>query len=132
MIGEMLSERSGKRIVRRVLSIDPLHVEVTFEDAGKLLGVDSNGMGTYHSTVKADGSLYGEGVGSYITQDGDVVTWKGSGIGTLKKGGNVSYRGIIYFQTASAKLARLNSVGGAFELETDAEGKMHSKMWEWK
>ena len=30
------------------------------------------------------------------------------------------------------KLVRLNSVGGAFEFEVDAEGNTHLKIWEWK
>jgi hypothetical protein len=71
-------------------------------------GADVNGFGTYTSVVRPDGTLHGEGNGA------------------------VSYRGILYYRTASAKLARLNTVGGVFEFEVDAEGKTHSKIWEWK
>ena len=38
MLGEQIGEFRGKRLLRRVLSSDPLRVEVTFEDSGKILG----------------------------------------------------------------------------------------------
>ena len=132
MLGEQIGETRGKRIVRRVLSSDPLTVEVTFEDSGKMLGIDVNGMGTYSSQVRADGTFYGEGQGTYITQDGGMLAWKGSGLGKLKEGGAVSYRGILYYRTTSQKLARLNSVAGVFEYEVDAKGDTLAKVWEWK
>ena len=132
MLGDLLSETTGKRIVRRVLSTDPLTVEVTFEDSGKLLGIKTTGFGTYTSRVRPDGSIYGEGEGGIITKDGELVTWKGSGLGKFKEKGAVSYRGILYFRTASHKLARLNSAPGVFEYEVDPAGKTHSKVWEWK
>ena len=61
MLGEQIGESKGKRVVRRVISTDPLTVEVTFEDSGQLLGVPTTGMGTYTSVVREDGSIYGEG-----------------------------------------------------------------------
>jgi hypothetical protein len=132
MLGELIGETNGKRIVRRVLASEPPTVEVSFEDTGKLAGATTVGFGTYTSVISADGSLYGEGMGGTATQDGDMITWKGSGLGKLKPGGAVSYRGILYFKTISQKLAKLNNVAGVFELEIDAEGKMHNKIWEWK
>jgi hypothetical protein len=132
MLGEMIGETSGKRIVRRVVSTDPLRVEVSFEDSGKMLGVNTTGFGTYTSVVRPDGRVYGEGEGAFMTQDGELVTWKGSGLGTFKERGAVSYRGILYYQTASQKLARLNTVPAVFEYEIDPEGKTHAKSWEWK
>ena len=132
MLGELIAEGRGKRIVRRTLSSEPLKVEVSFEDAGKILGVDYTGFGTYCSEVRSDGTVFGEGEGAYLTGDGEIVSWKGSGLGRIKEGGAVSYRGILYFRTASQKLARLNTVGGVFEYEVDADGGTHAKTWEWK
>ena len=132
MLGELLGESTGKRIVRRVLSTDPPKVEVSFEDSGKMLGTDITGFGTYSSTVRPDGSLYGEGEGVNVTNDGEMITWKGSGLGKFKEHGAVSYRGILYYRTTSEKLARLNTVAAVFEYEVDAQGKTHSKVWEWK
>jgi hypothetical protein len=132
MLGEQIGETKGKRIVRRVLSSDPLRVEVTFEDSGQMLGIDVNGFGTYTAQVRADGTIYGEGEGAYMTRDSEALAWKGSGLGRFKEGGAVSYRGTVYYRTASQKLARLNTVAGVFEYEADANGDTHLKVWEWK
>ncbi len=132
MLGELIIENTGKRIVRRVLETNPPTVEVTFEESGKVLGHATTGMGTYTSEIGPDGTVRGEGQGIVFASDGEGATWKGSGQGKLKPGGAVSYRGILYFQTASAKLARLNAAPGVFEYEVDADGKTHTKVWEWK
>ena len=132
MLGELLGENTGKRIVRRVLETNPPTVEVSFEDSGKMLGIATTGFGTYTSVVRADGAIHGEGQGAMFTTDGEMIAWKGSGQGKFGMGGSVSYRGILYFQTASQKLARLNSAPGVFEYEVDPEGKTRNKVWEWK
>jgi hypothetical protein len=132
MLGDVIVESRGNRVVRRVLSSEPLKVEVTFEENGKIRGTDYSGFGTYWSEARADGSLYGEGQGGYLTHDGELVAWKGSGLGKLKPGGAVSYRGILYFRTASQKLAAMNTVGGVFEFEVSADGTTQAKVWEWK
>jgi hypothetical protein len=132
MLGELIGETTGRRLVRRALSVDPPTVEVSFEDSGKMLGGNVNGFGTYSSVVRNDGSIYGEGQGVMVTQDGEMISWKGSGVGKFKEKGAVSYRGILYYQTASQKLARLNSAPGVFEYEVDPEGKTQTKVWEWK
>ncbi len=132
MLGELLGETAGRRTVRRVLGTDPLTVEVSFEASGQMLGVNTNGLGTYTSVVRADGSVFGEGQGADFTADGEMISWKGSGQGKLGTDGSVSYRGILYFRTTSQKLARLNASPGVFEYEVDVEGKTRTKIWEWK
>lgn len=132
MIGEQISDLKGKRIVRRVLSVDPPTVEVTFEDAGTTLGVAVVGMGTYTSVVRPDGSIFGDGQGVTTTHEGESITWTGTGSGKFGPGGSVSYRGMLFFKTASQKLARLNNMCGAFEFEVDPAGNTSAKVWEWK
>jgi hypothetical protein len=133
MLGEMIGESRGKRTGRRVLSVDNgFKVEVAFESNGKLLGIDAMEVGTYCAVSRPDGSLYGEGHGVIIGADGNNATWKGQGVGKFVEGGAVSYRGAVYYSTASPKLARLNSVAAVFEFDVDAEGNTHSKLWEWK
>jgi len=132
MLGNQIGEMKGKRSARRVLSTNPPRVEVSFEDAGTLLGIAATGMGTYESEMQPDGTLFGQGQGITFSAEGDAVTWKGSAVGKLGAGGTVSYRGMLFFRSASAKFAALNSVGGAFEYEVDAEGNGLAKMWEWK
>jgi hypothetical protein len=132
MLGEQIGETKGKRLVRRVISIDPPTAEVSFEDAGQILGIPATGMGTYTSVIRPDGSILGQGQGLSLTQDGEAITWTGTGVGKFGAGGAVSYRGMLFLQTASQKLARINNACAAFEYEVDASGNTTSKMWEWK
>jgi hypothetical protein len=132
MLGELIAESTGKRIVRRVISVDPPTVEVTFEDTGHVLGSPTSGMGTYTSIIRPDGSIFGQGQGINMTQEGDGITWTATGIGEIVPGGAISYRGMLFFRTASEKLAPLNNACGAFEYEVAAAGTTTSKIWEWK
>jgi len=132
MIGEQIGETKGKRLVRRVTSADPTTVEVTFEDSGQMLGVATKGLGTYTSVVGLDGSISGEGQGLSLTQEGDAITWTAKGFGKFGPESSTSYRGMLFFKTASKKLARLNNLCAAFEYDIDGSGNTISKMWEWK
>ena len=132
MLGEQIGITSGKRLVRRVLSINPPTAEVSFEESGTLCGVAVNGIGTYTSVIGADGSLHGEGQGMQMTDNGEAAAWTGTGVGKFGPGGSVSYRGMLFFRTQSQQLARLNNACVAFEYEVDAAGATETKMWEWK
>lgn len=132
MLGDKIGEVTGKRLVRRVLSVDPPTAEVSFEDSGTMFGIPVTGMGTYTSVIRADGSILGTGQGISMTDDGEPVTWTGTGLGHFGPGGSVSYRGMLFMQTTSKKLARLNNACAAFEYEVDAKGSTTSKVWEWK
>lgn len=63
MLGELIYEGRGKRTGRSVLPLagTEARIEVSFEDTGKLLGVDANFIGTYWAATRPDGTLYGEG-----------------------------------------------------------------------
>lgn len=132
MLGEQIGETKGRRLVRRVISIDPPAAEVSFEDSGQILGTPTTGMGTYTSVIRPDGSILGQGQGLSLTDEGEAITWTGTGVGKFGPGGAVSYRGMLFFQTASQKLARVNNACGAFEYEVDPSGNTTSKIWEWK
>ena len=132
MLGNQLGETKGKRLVRRVISVNPPTAEVSFEDSGQLLGIPTTGMGTYTSVVRPDGSILGHGQGMSLTDDGEAITWTGSGLGKFGPGGSVSYRGMLFLQTTSTKLASINNACAAFEYDVDPSGNTTSKMWEWK
>jgi hypothetical protein len=132
MLGDQIGESTGRRLVRRVVSVEPPTAEISFEDTGSMLGVATSGIGSYTSVVATDGSIYGEGQGLIMTDDGEAITWKGSGQGKFGAGGAVSYRGMLFYRTASQKLARLNNMCGAFEYDVDADGNTSAKVWEWK
>ena len=132
MLGNLIGETKGRRLARRVLSVNPPTAEVSFEDAGHAFGTPTTGMGTYTSTVRPDGSIFGQGQGMSMTDDGEALTWTGTGLGKFGPRGSVSYRGMLFFQTTSTKLAALNNCCAAFEYDVDAAGQTTSKMWEWK
>jgi hypothetical protein len=132
MLGELIGESTGRRIVRRVLSVEPPAVEVSFEDGGHMLGIPVNGFGTYTAVLRPDGTAIGNGQGAMASAEGEGITWTGSGLGKLGLGGAISYRGILYYRTTSEKFSHLNTVAGVFEYEVDAAGNTHSKVWEWK
>ena len=134
MQGEKIGESLGKVTSRRVLS-NPgggPKIETSFEVSGRLLGVEDTETGTYWSVVRPDGSLYGEGQGIIMGKGGELATWVGQGVGTIKKDGGVSYRGAVYYQTSTPAWSHLNSVAGIFEFEIDAQGGSRSQLWEWK
>ena len=133
MLGDQIGEESGKVIVRRVLPGEGRpKVEVSVQTTGKLLGVETRSMVTYTATVRADGSVYGEGQGIVTGKNGETATLRGSAAGRLLGGGAVSYRGASYFESESEKWKRLNTIAVVFEYEADADGNARSKAWEWK
>jgi hypothetical protein len=134
MLGDKIGEATGRVTGRRVLS-NPggsPKVETSFEASGTMLGVAEMEIGTYWSVMRPGGMLYGEGQGVLMGKGGEQASWMGSGIGTLKKDGGVSYRGAIYFETSSGPWARLNAVAAVFEFEVDAQGNSRAQLWEWK
>jgi hypothetical protein len=107
-------------------------METSFQANTILLGVEATDTGTYQSVVRPDGTLYGEGQGIVMGKEGDLATWIGQGVGTIKKDGAISYRGAVYYQSSSARWSRLNSVAAIFEYEVDAQGNTRAQLWEWK
>ena len=135
MLGEQIGEEAGQVTGMRVLP-DEGHgprVEVSFQQNGTLLGVQVSDNGTYVSVARPDGTLFGDGQGITQTEDGELATWRGQGIGRFTGHGMaVSYRGAIYYQTMSERLARLNGMAVLFEYETDESGKTTARLFEWK
>ncbi len=135
MLGEQLGEASGKITATRVLPSDgpTPNLEISFQGSGKLLGVDINDFGTYTQTVRLGGAYYGEGQVVLITTDGGVANWTGFGVGRPTghvPAGTFGVCGSI--QTASEKLARLNTVATVVEFRVDENGNYSWKLWEWQ
>jgi len=134
MLGEQLGEEIGQITGTRVLpGANGPQVEVSFQSNGTLCGVREANMGTYITITRPDGTLFGEGQGIVMTDDGEMAAWKGHGVGRFTgHGAAVSWRGAVYYETTSPRLARLTGVAGIFEYETDENGKVTSKIYEWK
>jgi hypothetical protein len=134
MLGEMIGETQGKITGNRVLPSDGQapKVESSFQDTGKILGVDITEIATYWSQIRGD-KLYGEGQGVIMTEDGETACWTGFGVANFTgKGSATSWRGSLYYQTSSKKLERLNNAVVVFEYEVDENGNTDAKIWEWK
>ena len=135
MLGEQIGEETGQITGIRVLPDEGAgpKVEVSFQQSGTLLGAQVSDMGTYISVTRPDGTLFGDGQGVTMTDDGEVATWRGQGVGRFTGHGmGVAYRGAIYYQTASERLSRLNGIAVVFEYETDESGKASAKAYEWR
>lgn len=135
MLGDLLAEDQGKITGIRVLPSEGQSpkVEVSFQAAGRLMGVEYTEMGTYQSVLTDAGVFRGCGQGILMTKDGETISWTGEGVG--RPGGNglaASWRGAVYYRTASQRLAKLNSVAAVFEHEVDEGGNLTSKVFEWK
>src|SRR3990172_2572704 len=130
MLGEMIGETRGKVTGNRVLPSEVYapKVETSTLESGKILGIEVTDMGTYFSVARAGGMLFGEGQGVTMTKDGEMAAWTGHGVGRFTGHGSaVSFRGALYYQTTSDKLARLNNIAVVFEYETDENGNTHAK-----
>ncbi len=133
MLGELIGKTKGKVTVQRVLpTTGNPRVEVSFEAAGSLVGVNVKDTGTYWSDVKPNGTLYGEGQGITIGENGEIITWKAQGVGELTPSGGVTYRGSFYYDTQADNLLGLNKLAGVFEYELAADRNTSLEVYEWK
>jgi hypothetical protein len=129
MTKESIGELTGKIIGERVIAGECCpKIESTFKETGKILDVDVADIGTFWSIIKENGGMYGEGQGIIMTENGDVVNWKGYGIGKMK-GKGVEYIASIFYHTSSEKFKRLNNTMGIVKFSIDDEGNTHDKLW---
>jgi hypothetical protein len=134
MLGDLLYEESGQVTGTRVLPSETgaPRVETSFHATGTIDGIHHEDTGTYVAVARPDGTIFGEGQGMLVTENGDVATWTGQGTARMLDGGRMSFRGAVYYQTSAERLARLNGACGVYEHEVDGGGKTDGKIWEWK
>ena len=133
MLGELITEERGKVTGRRVLDSQAGKMEVSFTATGKVKGIEGTDMGTYVSWMLPDGSMEGKGEGMFMTNDGQMVSWTGTGIGRFKGLGKIRFKGSLHFKTMSkGSISSMNNVVGVFEYDGDMEGNVSTKTWEWK
>lgn len=134
MLGESLGEVRGQTIGTRILPDvgQGPRMEITDQGVGTLCGVSVNQTVTYIGTVRPNGTIAGEGSGVTMTSSGGSATFRGVGVGRFVRPGVTSWRGSLFFETASAELARLNGIAALFEYEIDESGKSEGRLFEWK
>jgi hypothetical protein len=84
------------------------------------------------ANTSSKGVLRGVGNGIITTEDGDIATYTGEGVGKFDGSGVLKWRGAIFFETSSeGKLDFLNNIVGVFEAQVDSQGNFTDKTWEW-
>ena len=134
MLGNQIGEEFGQVTTMRVLPLEGsvTKIEVSFQAHGRLLDCDVNDVGTYVSTTRADGSLFGEGQGVEMGSDGSMARWVGQGSGRFTGPGRASWRGSVHYSDGTGALAGLNGLCCVFEYEVDESGKTEARLFEWK
>jgi hypothetical protein len=134
MLGEKIGESTGQSVPPRVLHVPGgfPKMEISSRGAGKLLGIDTTENITYEVTMRADGTVYGQGVGLVMGKGGEAAQLEGHGVGTLKPGGGVSWRGAFFYHSTASAWKRLNAVAVVFEAEIDAAGNSKVTQFEWR
>ena len=133
MLGDLIYEAKGKVTGRRVLDTEGPTIEGSYQAQGKLKGIDVTEMGTFSSTMRPGGALYGEDKAVVMTRDGDIASANPKGIGRFTAQGGISYRGCaLYNANATGKLSFLSNAVMVVDVEIDASDNMTIKAWEWK
>ncbi|MFI5047541.1 MAG: hypothetical protein ACHQIG_10805 [Acidimicrobiia bacterium] len=107
-------------------------MEVTDQGTGTLFGVGVSQTVTYVGTMRPNGTVAGTGTGVAMTDNGGAATFRAMGVGQSTGAGAMSWRGTLFYESASEELARLNGIAVAFEYEVDASGKSVGRLTEWK
>lgn len=135
MLGEVVGEASGKITNITVLENagDRSRVEVSFQGQGKLAGIGITDIGSYWQEIRPGRILYGEGGPVWMTDDGELLSWKGFGVGRpTGPGYSASWAACGSVQTSSERFAHLAGVAILAEYEVDEQGNYHWTAWEWK
>jgi hypothetical protein len=129
-LGDLLGEARGKVSGMRVL--EDGKIEVSIQGTGKMLGSEIQDVVTFTSTMRTNGTAFGEGHNLIMGPDG-MAEWHGSGVGKQDQFGGWKYAyGGVYTKVSSEKWARLLDVYTVGEYEDDGKGNYHWTVWEWK
>lgn len=132
MLGDLIYEATSKVVGTRVLDENGT-IEITYQEHGKLLGIECNTTLTLMGKLDPDKVQHTNGYGISITKDGDTATLTVSGIIIPKELPFLaSNRGAAFFRTHSPKLMRLNSIVFVYEAEVNEDMSYKVKAWEWK
>jgi hypothetical protein len=123
----LYQETSGNVTSTRKISAN--QTEISFTERGVLKSIGNvTNTGTFIDNSSDDGRvLRGVGKGTITTENGDTISWTAYDIGN-KTGNMTTYRGTIFFDTNSEKLANMDNVIGLY-IQTESNGR---QIWEWK
>ena len=133
--GELIGEETGAVTAFRVVKDGfGVKVESQFQGQGTMLGIPFVDYATYVSVYRPDGNFTGTADGVIFTQEAEAASYTGTGVGhMLGRGGAASWRGAVYFFSASPHFAQLNPIAVLFEFEIgDNARDLEIKYSEWK
>ena len=135
-LGNLIYQHKGKITSETVL--EGPTVQTSFASNGTVTGgvtnVSVTEIGTYTTTPRADGILYGEGQGVITGENGEIVTWDSQEIGSMAPNGEIIFRGSIFFRTLSptGSLGFLDNMVGVFIFQVDPSGNTAVEVLELK
>jgi hypothetical protein len=135
-LGNLIYQHKGKITSETVL--EGPTVQTSFASNGTVTGEVTNvsvtEIGTYTTTPRADGILYGEGQGVITGENGEKVTWDSQEIGNMAPNGEITFRGSIFFRTLSptGSLGFLDNMVGVFNFQVDSSGNTAVEVLELK
>lgn len=134
MLGEQVGDVRGQAISTRVLPDEGQgpRMEITDQGVGTLCGVHVTSTVTYVGALRPNGTIAGAGTGVVMSTEGEMATFRASGVGTLTPSGGTTWRGALFYETATPKLSRLNGIAVLFEYSVDEGGKTEGHFFEWK
>lgn len=135
MLGDVIGEASGSLTGMRLLPAEygSPKVEITLQGRGEAQEISFTHVMTYTQIVRADGGLYCQAESAWFTDDGEIASWTGIGVGrSTGSGGSASFGVVGSFQRVPSELAHLMSVTTAVEYSIDEEGNYQWKAWEWE
>jgi hypothetical protein len=134
MLGQNIGEVRGQIIGTRILPDEGQgqRMEMTDRAVGTLCGVHIVSTVTYTGVMRSNGTIAGSGIGAVATEDGEMATFRGTGVGRFTRPGVTTWRGALFYETDSAKLSALNGIAVLFEYEVDESGKSEGHFFEWK
>ena len=133
-IGNLIYEGRGEINSQTVLQGPTVQTSFSSNDT-VITGVNNQKVteiGTYTSTPKANGVLYGEGKGVMTGPDNEILTWTSQQIGTMTPDGKIIFRGSMFFNALSpvGSLSFLDNMPAVFTFEVDASKYTVTKVWE--
>ncbi len=133
-IGNLIYEGRGEINSQTVLTGPTVQTSFSSNDT-VVTGVNNQTVteiGTYTSTPKANGILYGEGKGVMTGPDNEMLTWTSQQIGTMTPQGKIVFHGSMFFNALSpvGSLAYLDNMPAVFTFEVDASKNTVTKVWE--
>jgi hypothetical protein len=135
-IGNLIYENKGEITSQTVL--EGPTVQTSFSSNGTILNginsIDVTEIGTYTTTPRSNGVVYGEGQGVITGKNNEIVTWSSQEIGIITPEKKIKFNGSIFFRVLSpiGNLAFLDNKIGIFTFEVDASKNTVTKVWDVK